>query len=457
MITKKSVRHLILVGLSSIIIVWLLILQLYSQEKTREFVEVINNFPGTPTHYSEYSDPKWYTDPYHLKDICNNLPPTPKHPRGLLITDKTEDQPLKIFIWRQLTYMDPQYDWAKESLDLCPFPPELQSFFDFYQSAHINSNEAYRNLPRWEQGFAPCFFFRKNVGEWQKNAAFNCKSNRKYITTSNYTEFRDADIVYIDYPFYNYIEKAPFWDQRRMPPRIAHQRWVLEYGRESIANYAHVALFSFLQQFDLTMGAPAQLFDVPYPLLPVSEEMAIKYTNVKPAYPFDKTPDHYIAWVISNCQPRNNRNELMADLIKKIGAHSYGSCQNNKVMPKDETRPWEEVKQEVLAQYPYTLVVENSNCVGYVTEKIYDALAAGVIPLYLGAVDIADFVPRGSYVPIENFKDTDELVEFMKTADRSQFFRWKEEIKSDYSKFCKSCHQGKESLECRILDHVKYV
>ncbi|KAF9173772.1 Alpha-(1,3)-fucosyltransferase 11 [Mortierella sp. AD011] len=463
-ISKRSLRQLVAVAVAGVIMAWLMFIQLYSKRIAEHAIENGTQMEAdqpNPIHFSEQTDADFYTDPYQLEDVCNKLPEAPKHPRGILISHKTSAEPLKIFIWRQMTYMDPQTDWRKESLTLCPFPPELQPFFDFIRASHVYGDQAV-NLAQWEQGFAPCFFFNKNVPEWQKNQVNTCgSSNLKYITTSNYTEFRDADIIYMDYPFYNYmIGKAPFWDVRRLPPRISHQRWVLEYGRESIANYPHVALSSFLQQFDLTMGAPAPLFDVPYPLLPVSEEMVRRYTEVKPGFPVDKKPDNYVAFVISNCQPRNDRNELIADLIKKIGAHSYGKCQNNRKMPDDETtknRPWEEVKQEVLGQYPYTLVVENSNCVGYVTEKIYDALAAGVIPLYEGASDIADYVPKGSYVPLENFKNTDELVKFMKEADRSEFYKWKEEIKADPSKFCKSCHQGKEPLECRILNHVHFV
>ena len=34
----------------------------------------------------------------------------------------------------------------------------------------------------------------------------------------------------------------------------------------------------------------------------------------------------------------------------------------------------------------------------YVTEKIYDCLLAGTVPIYLGTTDIAEFVPPGSYI-----------------------------------------------------------
>ncbi|KAF9209250.1 4-alpha-L-fucosyltransferase [Haplosporangium sp. Z 27] len=334
------------------------------------------------------------------------------------------------------------------------------------------NNEKFKDLEHWNPGFAPCSLWTKPVGEWSwdwreevhgwtREKIFSCGTNNlQYTITANYTEFREADIIYFDYPFYDYIGKPPFWDNRRMPPRIAHQKWVLKFGRESTAYYPQVALASYLQQFDFTMGAPDPQFDLSYPLYPVSEVEILQLANVKPVFPVDKKPENYIAWMISNCTPKNNRNEIMKELMEKIGAHSYGSCQNNRKGPSEEEtkgRPWEQVKQEILAAYPFTLVAENSNCIGYITEKIYDAFAAGVVPLYMGAVDIADYVPRSSFVAIQDFEDVDSLVEYMKTVDRSQFFEWKEEVKKDYSSFCKKCHRGKETLECRVLDNVHHV
>ncbi|KAF9914607.1 hypothetical protein BX616_007940 [Lobosporangium transversale] len=415
------------------------------------------------TYFSPQPDPDLYTDPYQLKDLCNHLPETRKHPRGLLITDKTSDEPLKIFYWRQFTYVDGVVDWEKESAILCPFPPELQSFFDYLWSWHIKKEEL-----KWEQGYAPCWFWYRNVPDWSRDKVQTCDTpsqRLKYISNSNYTEFREADIIYIDYPFYNYIQRPPFWDVRRMPPRVAHQRWVLEFGRESIGSYAHVALPSFLQQFDLTMGAPYALFDVPYPLMPISKETIENLANVQPKVPVTEqfsleitASTHLMAWVISNCEPRNNRNELMLELIEKIGAHSYGSCHHNRDMPEQVPgEAWEKHKQNVLSNYAFTLAAENSNCVGYVTEKIYDAFASGAIPVYMGASDIGDFVPAGSYISALDFKTTDELVHFLKTVDRAPYYKWKEEVKVDFTKFCKNCHLSMKSLECRILDQVKFV
>jgi hypothetical protein len=40
---------------------------------------------------------------------------------------------------------------------------------------------------------------------------------------------------------------------------------------------------------------------------------------------------------------------------------------------------------------------------GYITEKIFDCLYAGTIPLYLGALDISKYIPSTVYVDCRKF------------------------------------------------------
>ncbi|KAG0367744.1 Alpha-(1,3)-fucosyltransferase 11, partial [Gamsiella multidivaricata] len=424
--TRRAKKQIVLVGVAAAFMIGIVTLQPYSDVLDQNLGEQLTTTPdahkqepgtvkpSTVEHFSTHQDPFDYTDPYAVKDICNNLSKQHLHSRGMIITEKTQEDTLKVFVWRQQTFMDPAIDWKVESQTVCPFPPELQPFFVFNEEYHIQDKSIV-----WERGYAPCWFWTTNVWGNSRDVVETCGGarNQKYIRTQNYTEFRDADVVYMDYPFYNYIKEAPFWDHRRMPPRIAHQKWVLNYNGESITHHPHVALPSFLQQFDLTMGSPGPLFDIPYPLFAISEDQALKMANVQPQVPIDKKPVNYIAWVVSNCQPQNNRNELMQDMIAKIGAHSYGKCFHNKGFPTDlhdEIYNYD-TKTKVLSAYPFTFVAENSNCLTYVTEKIYNGFQSGAIPIYLGAMDIADYVPKGSYINAQDFKNTDELVEFMKT------------------------------------------
>jgi len=66
-------------------------------------------------------------------------------------------------------------------------------------------------------------------------------------------------------------------------------------------------------------------------------------------------------------------------------------------------------KFEVMQRYDFCLCFENMAMRGYITEKIFDCLYAGVIPLYLGAPDIAEHLPADTYVDVRHFANWNEL------------------------------------------------
>lgn len=66
-------------------------------------------------------------------------------------------------------------------------------------------------------------------------------------------------------------------------------------------------------------------------------------------------------------------------------------------------------KYEVLSRYRFSLCLENMAMAGYLTEKLFDCLYAGTIPLYLGAKDIDRLIPSGVYVDCRNFGSWEEM------------------------------------------------
>jgi hypothetical protein len=84
-----------------------------------------------------------------------------------------------------------------------------------------------------------------------------------------------------------------------------------------------------------------------------------------------------------------------------------------------------------MARYRFVLAFENSICPDYVTEKFFDPLAAGSVPVYRGAPNIADFAPgEGCFVDASTFPGPGELAEHIArlAADQAayaRFFAWK--------------------------------
>ena len=66
-------------------------------------------------------------------------------------------------------------------------------------------------------------------------------------------------------------------------------------------------------------------------------------------------------------------------------------------------------KFDVLRRYQFCLCFENMAMNGYITEKLFDCLYAGTIPLYLGAPDILRYVPEGVFIDCRKYRSWDEM------------------------------------------------
>lgn len=66
-------------------------------------------------------------------------------------------------------------------------------------------------------------------------------------------------------------------------------------------------------------------------------------------------------------------------------------------------------KLEVLSQYNFSLCFENMPLQGYITEKIFDCLYAGTVPVYWGAPDVAQYIPRDCWIDATQFESYNEM------------------------------------------------
>jgi hypothetical protein len=72
-----------------------------------------------------------------------------------------------------------------------------------------------------------------------------------------------------------------------------------------------------------------------------------------------------------------------------------------------------ESKFEVLSRYDFCLCFENMIMDGYMTEKLFDCLYSGVVPLYWGAPDVDQFIPEDVYIDVRSVSGWDELAEYI--------------------------------------------
>lgn len=79
-------------------------------------------------------------------------------------------------------------------------------------------------------------------------------------------------------------------------------------------------------------------------------------------------------------------------------------------------------KLETLKEYKYSFCYENTGDVkGYITEKIFDCFAAGVVPIYLGASNVTDYIPKECFIDRREFSNNEELIEHLKGISKEEY------------------------------------
>ena len=85
-----------------------------------------------------------------------------------------------------------------------------------------------------------------------------------------------------------------------------------------------------------------------------------------------------------------------------------------------------ETKWETLATYDFVLCFENTRLKGWLTEKLFESLRVGTIPIYWGATDIKELIPPECFIDMREFSDYVELRSFLKALDRSAVRRYRD-------------------------------
>jgi len=132
-------------------------------------------------------------------------------------------------------------------------------------------------------------------------------------------------------------------------------------------------------------------------------------------YGAGQEPTKLLVWIASNCAPA--RVELVEELMRVVEVHSYGQCLHNRDFPSVE-KVFGSEKIPLLAQYKFVLAMENSFVDDYVTEKFYQALIAGSVPIYLGAPNIHEFAPSpNSFIDMRSFETVSQLADYIRYLD----------------------------------------
>ena len=86
-------------------------------------------------------------------------------------------------------------------------------------------------------------------------------------------------------------------------------------------------------------------------------------------------------------------------------------------------------KWDVLADYKYSIAIENDYCEDWVTEKFFDCLYTETLPFYYGCPNLESYVDKKSFVRID-INDFDKTIETINLCIKNDEYQIRKEILS---------------------------
>lgn len=241
------------------------------------------------------------------------------------------------------------------------------------------------------------------------------------LFTSNASEAESADAV---------VFHAKFSGSRSVPRRRhAHQRYIW-VNREAPPNTRSLMRRRNFFNWTYTYHSSSDLFSPIGVLLPIeatelparaptpgeSRTTFLKYEqDLEAGVSLEDDPrknwsrflrrPRLAAWVVSHCRTNSRRETYVRELRKYVPVSVYGRCG---WMGCPKTSRNRVCFAKVLApNYSFYLSFENSICADYMTEKVWNAMKYGLVPVVYGGANYSALLPPNSYVDANNLKPED--------------------------------------------------
>ncbi|XP_063412060.1 glycoprotein 3-alpha-L-fucosyltransferase A-like [Mytilus trossulus] len=230
-----------------------------------------------------------------------------------------------------------------------------------------------------------------------RNCAFrNCKIG----VASDETSFSKSDAVL----FYHTSLHGTF----KVPAKSANQKWVfvsVESETYTVTSFKKKKEWDNKFDWVLSYRSDADIY------FPYGELARTKIQTEKNYTRIFLQKSKNVAWVVSHCNSSSTRNEYMQEMNKTIDVDVFGLCGKPCSL-------WNEDPcfNDLSKVYKFYLAFENSLCEDYVTEKAYRFYQDGfdLIPVYRGAPNIRNILPKGTFISSLDFSSPKELASYLK-------------------------------------------
>ncbi|XP_037793643.1 alpha-(1,3)-fucosyltransferase C-like [Penaeus monodon] len=153
-----------------------------------------------------------------------------------------------------------------------------------------------------------------------------------------------------------------------------------------------------------------------------------------------------VVWMSSHCPTSSRREDYVTELQKYIHVEVFGFCgkfQCGEHFDAFGSTCWE---RRLRPQYLFYMTMENSLCDEYITEKLYNPLIHGLVPVVYGLSDYQKFLPPHSYINARHYHPR-ELGDILTALQRDPVAYGKYHVWRGYWKamlpgsMCELCHR----------------
>ncbi len=114
-----------------------------------------------------------------------------------------------------------------------------------------------------------------------------------------------------------------------------------------------------------------------------------------------------------------------------------------------------ERKKPILEKYKFSICYENArNISGYITEKIFDCLFAGCVPIYWGANNITEHIPKECFIDKREFDTYENLYSHIKNMSDKKYLQYLDNIEN-FLNSVKSFPFSSECFSQVIIQNIK--
>ncbi|MCU1449410.1 MAG: alpha,3-fucosyltransferase [Acidimicrobiales bacterium] len=226
-----------------------------------------------------------------------------------------------------------------------------------------------------------------------------CAVDCRFVTDPQAIE--DADAVVFHVPTLGPVDSVP---------KRPGQLWVA-WSLESRVMCPSLDDRAFMSRFDLTMTYERSS-DIWYPYFGPGTVPGL----VRPLQP--RTEAVPVVYLQSNHNDRCDRLAYAGELMRRVRVDSFGPVLRNR---PEVIAPGYLPRVELYGRYKFTLAFENSFAPDYVTEKLYEPLVAGSVPVYRGTADVADLAPTPNcFIDANAFGSASDLGAYLNHLDANE-------------------------------------